>query len=878
MRVSLNWLLETAGLDPGTEPAETSRRLTAAGLEVESVEEVGYDIEGVVVAEVTAIEELTGFKKPVRYCQVNDGSGEPRGVICGAVNFSDGDRVPLARPGARLPGGFEISARKTYGHISEGMICSADELGLGGDHSGILVLPPDAPLGADFVQYAGLADHVLDIAVTPDRGYALSVRGVARELATSFRVRFTDPAYADLPADVTAVSDQVHAASIEDPTAADRFVLREVHGFNPAAPTPLQMRVRLARSGLRTVSLAVDITNYLMLELGQPLHAFDADQLSGPIEVRRAKPGEKLETLDHVLRDLDPDDVVIADSSGAISMAGTMGGLSTEISDASTNLVIEAAHFDARAIARESRRHKLFSEASYRFERGVDRELPLAVTARAVALLAELGGGTAVPGCTHAQVDVPQVTITMAVDYPDKVAGTVYGRDAVLRRLHDVGCEVVEPASRPQEPDPASGTAPGRGPGGTGPNRYQRHDHGKHDRSKQMLAVLPPSWRPDLRYQWDLAEEVIRLEGYENLPVRTPRAAAGRGLTDRQRLRRTTGRSLAWSGYVEVISQPFSSAADFDRLLLPADDPRRRAPVIANPLNDDEPLMRTMVLPGLLRVLVRNIGRGFTDVGLFETGHVFLQHRNGPRIAPILRADRGPSVQEVATMEAALPEQPQHIAAVVTGERELDGWWGKGRPAAWQDAVEAARQVLRDSRVPFRIRADQAAPWHPGRCAAVFVQAEEGQDWLAGYAGELHPRVIAAFGLPPRTSAMELDLSVIESAAAALGPVEAPVISPYPVATQDVALLVPEPVPADEVESALIEGVRGSDYQGLLEEVRLFDVYTGEQAGPGRKSLAYTLRFRAPDRTLTVEETTAARDAAVGEAVRRVGAVLRGPA
>lgn len=876
MRVSLNWVLEVAGLAPDTDPAEVGRRLTAAGLEVESVDQVGHDIEGVVVAEVTAIEDLTGFKKPVRYCQVSTGTDEPRGVICGAVNFSAGDRVPLALPGARLPGGFEIGARKTYGHISEGMICSAAELGLGDDHSGILVLSPDAPLGADFVQYAGLADYVLDIAVTPDRGYALSVRGVSRELATSYGVRFTDPAYADLPADVATVSDQIHPASIGDPTACDRFVLREVHGFNPAAPTPLPMRVRLARSGMRNVSLAVDITNYLMLELGQPLHAFDGDRLSGPIVVRRAQPGEKLETLDHVVRELDPDDVVIADSSGAISMAGTMGGLSTEISDTSTDLVIEAAHFDARAIARESRRHRLFSEASYRFERGVDRELPLQVTAKAVVLLARLGGGTAVPGCTHAQVDVPQVTITMAVDYPDKVAGTVYGRDAVLRRLHDVGCEVSEPASRPQEPDTASGTAPGRVVTGTGANRYQRPDRGKHDRSKQMLAVMPASWRPDLRYPWDLAEEVIRLEGYENVPVRTPRAAAGRGLTERQRLRRTTGRSLAWSGYVEVFSMPFTSGADFDRLLLPEDDPRRLAPVIANPLNDDEPLMRTMVLPGLLRVLLRNIGRGFTDVGLFESGRVFLQHRNGPRAAPILRTDRGPTVHEVATLEAALPEQPLHIATVVAGERELDGWWGQGRPAGWQDAVEAARQVLRDNRVPFRIRADQAPPWHPGRCAALFVQAEEGQEWLAGYAGELHPRVITAFGLPPRTSAMELDLSVIETAAAALGPVEAPAISPYPVATQDVALLVPESVPAAEVEDALVEGVEHSEYRGLLEEVRLFDVYTGEQAGPGRKSLAYTLRFRAPDRTLTAEETTAARDAAVEEAARRLGASLRG--
>jgi phenylalanyl-tRNA synthetase beta chain len=876
MRVSLNWVLEVAGVDTGTDAAEVARRLTAAGLEVESVEQVGHDISGVVVAEVTEIEELTGFKKPVRYCQVDTNSGEPRGVVCGAVNFAVGDRVPLALPGARLPGGFEIGARKTYGHISEGMICSAAELGLGDDHSGIMVLAPDAPLGEDFVQYAGLDDHVLDIAVTPDRGYALSVRGVSRELATSYGIRFADPADADLPADFAAVSGQVHAASIGDPTACDRFVLRQMRGFDPAAATPLRMRVRLARAGLRTVSLAVDVTNYLMLELGQPLHAFDADRLSGPIVVRRAGPGEKLETLDHVLRDLDPDDVVIADSSGPISMAGTMGGLLTEISGTSSNLVIEAAHFDAGAIARESRRHKLFSEASYRFERGVDRELPLRVSAKAVALLAGLGGGTVVPGCTHAQVEVPEVSITMPVDYPDKVAGTVYGRDAVLRRLYDVGCEVAEPASRPQEPDAATATAPARGTGGTGANRYQRHDYGKHDRSKQMLSVMPPSWRPDLQYPWDLAEEVIRLEGYENVPVRTPRAAAGRGLTERQRLRRTTGRSLAWSGYVEVLSQPFSSAADFDRLLLPGDDPRRRAPVIANPLNDDEPLLRTMVLPGLLRVLVRNIGRGFADIGLFETGRVFLQHQGGPRTAPILRVDRGPSVQDVATLEAALPDQPLHIAAVVAGERELDGWWGEGRPACWEDAVEAARQVLRDNRVPFRIRPDQTAPWHPGRCAALFVQAEEGQDWLAGYAGELHPRVIAAFGLPPRTAAMELDLSVIETAAAALGPVEAPVISPYPVATQDVALLVPETVPAADVEAALIDGVRGSGYAGLLEDVHLFDVYTGEQAGPGRKSLAYTLRFRALDRTLTVEETTAARDAAVAEAARRVGAGLRG--
>ena len=840
MRLPLSWLAEAAGLADGLDPADVARRLTAAGLEVESVEAAGQDISGVLVAEVTAIEELTGFKKPVRYCQVSTGGGESRGVICGAVNFTAGDRVPLALPGAHLPGGFEISARKTYGHISDGMICSVAELGIGADHSGILVLPPDAPLGADFVAYAGLADHVLDIAVTPDRGYALSVRGVARELAISYQVPIRDLADADLPDDVAVVSPDVYPASIEDPTACDRFVLRAVHGFDPAAPTPLWMRVRLARSGMRSVSLAVDITNYLMLELGQPLHSFDQDKLNGPIVVRRARAGERLETLDHVLRDLDPEDILITDSSGPISLAGTMGGLATEISDTSSNLVIEAAHFDARGTARMSRRHKLFSEASYRFERGVDRELPLRASARAVSLLARLGGGTVTPGCTHAAVDVPEVSIIMAAGYPDRVAGMVYGQQAVLRRLHEVGCAVTEPAS-------------------------------------QQLAVQPPSWRSDLRYPWDLAEEVIRLEGYENIPVRTARATAGRGLTDQQRLRRDTGRALAEAGYTEVLGQPFSSAADHDRLQLPPDDPRRRAPRIANPLNDDEPLLRTTLLPGLLRVLVRNIGRGFGDIGLFESGRVFFEPPGGPRVAPILPVDRGPTAEEVATLDAALPGQPLHIAAVLTGERELGGWWGAGRLAGWQDAIEAARDVLRESRVSFEIRADQAAPWHPGRCAALFLRTDDGQEWLAGRAGELHPRVISAFGVPPRTSAMELDMSVIETVAAALPPVQAPEISAFPAATQDVALLVPLEVPAAAVQAALVAGVRGSDYPGLLEGVRLFDIYTGEQAGAGRKSLAYSLRFRAPDRTLTVDETTAARDAAVAEAARQVGAVLRGP-
>jgi phenylalanyl-tRNA synthetase beta chain len=837
MRVPLSWLLEYATVEPDTDAAEVARRLTAAGLEVESIERVGHEVSGITVGEVTEVEELTGFSKPIRYCAVTTGSAEQH-VICGAVNFVPGDRVPLALPGSVLPGGVEIGARQAYGRMSEGMICSAAELAIGDDHSGIMVLPPDAPLGADFAGYANLRDAVLDVNVTPDKGFALSVRGMARELAIAFGARYTDPADVALPADVDEVSAEVYPASIEDPSACDRFVLREVRGVQETRPTPLQMRVRLARAGVRSVSLAVDITNYLMLELGQPLHAFDKAKLTGPIVVRRARPGEQLETLDHVVRELDPEDILITDSSGPISMAGTMGGLATEVTVDSRDLVIEAAHFSAVGTARMSRRHRLFSEASARFERGVDRELPLRASAKAASLLASLGGGTAVPGCTHASAEVPPVTITMAADYPDKVAGTGYGAQTVIARLNQVGCEVSLD--------------------GTG------------------LLVRPPSWRPDLTDPSDLAEEVIRLEGYDNVPVRMPRATAGRGLTFAQRLRREIGRGLAGSGYVEVLSTPFGSAADADRMQLRPGDPRRSAVRIVNPLRDDEPMMRTTLLPGLLGVLARNAGRGFTDLALFETGLVFLAPPDGLPVAPVPPLDHAPSAADLAALQAALPGQPLHLAVVLAGNRELSGWWGAGRPAGFEDVIEAARQVLRLSRVPFTVSAAQQEPWHPGRCAALLLDTGNGREQVAGYAGELHPRAVQAFGLPARTCAAELDLSVIEAAAALRGPVQAPVISGYPMATQDVALIVPDRVPAADVQAALASGVAEAGAGQLLEDIRLFDVYTGEQAGEGSKSLAYTLRFRAPDRTLTAEEVSAARDAAVAEAARRTGAVLRG--
>ncbi|WP_055481920.1 phenylalanine--tRNA ligase subunit beta [Sphaerimonospora mesophila] len=857
MKVPLSWLREYVDL-PAVTAHEVADRLTAAGLKLEAITSHGHEIKNVVVGRVLEIEELTGFKKPVRHCKVEVGEAAPREIVCGATNFSVGAVVPVALPGAVLPGGFEIGSRKTYGRMSDGMICSEAELGVAESSPGILLLPDDTPIGADVVELLGLRDDVLELEITPDRGYALSIRGVAREAAIAFGVPFRDPAQIELP----AADGESWPASIGDPTACDRFVLRAVSGFDPSVESPLWMRVRLARAGMRSVSLAVDVTNYVMLELGQPLHAFDRARLTGEIVVRRARPGESLETLDHVVRRLHEDDILITDASGALSIAGTMGGLHSEISDDSTEIVIEAAHFSATGIARNSRRHNLVSEASKRFERGVDRELPLAASWRAVRLLVELGGATAEPGVTHAEVEPAPVRVTIPAGYPGRVAGLPYARETVIRRLEQIGCVVTEGSA-------GQAVAVTGGVAATGVVSSSGGMAGKLAiPGDDLITVTPPSWRPDLSDPNDLAEEVIRLEGYEHLPSVLPVAPAGAGLTEEQRLRRRVGRALAMSGYVEVLSYPFMGGRDLDNLLLAEDDPRRRVTRLVNPLSEDEPFMRTTLLPGLLKTLVRNVGRGFSDVALFETGLVYRPEPYAPATAPVLAVDRRPSAEELAEVERALPRQPYRVAVVLTGEFERSGWWGEGRRASWADAIEAARAVAREAGTELEARSDRHEPWHPGRCAELSItDPGTGERVVVGHAGELHPRVVEVYGLPPRTAAMELELSLLRPA----GPVQAPAVSTYPVATQDVALIVPAETPVAEVAAALTEGAGE-----LLESVRLFDVYEGPQAGEGNKSLAYALRFRAADRTLTAEETTAARDAAVALAADRTGARLRG--
>ncbi|MGW4817882.1 phenylalanine--tRNA ligase subunit beta [Streptomyces sp. NPDC004227] len=836
MRIPLSWLREYVDL-PATETGrDVQAKLISAGLEVETVEQLGADLKGpLAVGRVLTIEELEGFKKPIRFCTVDvgqaNGTGEPQEIVCGARNFAVGDKVVVVLPGAVLPGGFAISARKTYGKTSHGMICSSDELGMGDDGSqGIIVLPPETEVGKDAIELLELVDEVLDIAVTANRGDCLSLRGVARETAIAYGLPLRDPALLDVP----APNAFGYAVRIDEPHGCDRFTARTVSGLDPEARSPIWLQRRLQKAGMRPISLAVDITNYVMLELGQPLHAYDRKLVQGTIGVRRAEEGEKFTTLDGVKRTLHAEDLVITDERGPIGLAGVMGGANTEIADhedtenATTEVVIEAAHFDQVSIARTARRHKLSSEASRRFERGVDPQAASAAAQRTVDLLVLLAGGTADAGVTEVAAPAAPRTITVPADHPDKVAGVVYGREAVVRRLQQIGCQV----------------------------------EGQDD-----LTVTVPSWRPDLTDPNDLAEEVIRLEGYENLPSTLPRLPSGRGLTHRQRLHRRVGRALAGAGYVEAPTYPFVGEQVFDQLGLEPGDPARRVVRLVNPLSDEEPVLRTTLLPGLLGALRRNDGRGSHDLALFETGLVF-HPREEQRVAAQPPVDRRPTDEEIAELNAALPEQPRHVAVVLAGAREQTGWWGKGRPADWADAVEAARTAACETGAELIVRKGQYGPWHPGRCAE-FAVVVDGTERVVGHAGELHPRVVKALGLPERTCAMELNLDVLEQVGDDTP--QAPGISTFPVATQDVALVVDKPVPAADVEAALREGAGE-----LLESIRLFDLYeNAEQLGEGRKSLAYALRFRAPDRTLTVDEASAARDAAVALAAERTGAELR---
>ncbi|TKV58940.1 phenylalanine--tRNA ligase subunit beta [Nakamurella flava] len=835
MRLSLAWLADVLPLPAGTTVDQVADTLVQVGQEVEAVHTVPPTTGPLVLGRVLTIEELTGLKKPIRFCTVDvgpgngpDGSDEPRGIICGARNFVEGDTVVVALPGAVLPGDFAIATRKTYGRISDGMICSVRELGIGTEHDGILVLDRDTPadqIGTDARPLIGAEDTVIELAITPDRGYALSVRGLARDLAAAWDVPFTDPAARVLP-------DRAQPGwpvTLADPVGCRRFATVRVAGVDPTAPSPFWLRRRLAAAGIRSISLAVDVTNYVMVHLGQPLHAFDADTLSGAIEVRRAVAGETLTTLDGATRKLaaGPDgDLVVADESGPISLAGIMGGASTEIGDGTENVLLEGATWDPPTIARSLRRHRLPSEASRRFERAVDPAIPAAATELAADLLVTYGGGEIVGRSDVQGEPFTPVTITLPLSEPERLAGRPYDRATVVRRLEQVGA-----------------TVSGSGQDGA-------------------VLVTPPSWRPDLTRPADLVEEVARLEGYDTITSVLPVAPAGTGLTPTQRRTRAIAADLASAGLIEVLSFPFVGVAELDALGFGGDDVRRRAVTLANPLDAEKPQLRTSLLPGLVETAQRNLSRGARDLALYEIGSVFLPKANPPTPGKPT-VDARPSDAELAVLDAALPQQPLHLAALLAGpgSQERPGWWGAGRPAGWADAIELARRVGRVAGVSLRVVPAEQTPWHPGRCASIRVG-----DWPIGFAGELAPSVVERLGLPPRTVALEVNLDGLPDPV----PAVAPRISPYPAVNLDLAVVVPVGTAAADVQDAL----RGGGGE-LLESVRLFDVYTGDRVPAGTKSLAFALQVRAADRTLTAADATAVRDAALAVAGERLGARLR---
>ncbi len=853
MRAPLTWLAEYTDLAPGATGVDVAASLVSVGLEEEDLH--GGDITGpLVVGRVLEFEEtIQKNGKPIRFCVVDVGEhgqmvteGKHQEIVCGATNFEVGDLVVVVLPGAILPGGFHISARKTYGRVSNGMICAEDEVGLGHDHTGIMVLPrllgaehvAGVQPGDDAISLLGLGEETIEANVTQDRGDCFSVRGLAREYwhrQGSPAGGFRDPALVDTP-EANGSGHPVElkdVAPIDGVEGCDRFVTRVVRGVDASAPSPSWMQKRIAQMGMRPISLAVDVTNYVMMALGQPLHAYDLDKLGGPIVVRRARAGERLTTLDDVERRLDPEDLLITDRGDGtgetvLGLAGVMGGASSEVSPTTTNVLIEAAHFDPTSVARTSRRHKLVSEASKRFERGVDPQVPAAAAELAVRLLVEHGGGQVDPGVTDVDRTTRRAPYRLDVTEPGRIIGVAYGRDRVVQILRALGVDVAETDD-------------------------ERH-----------VDVTAPSWRPDLVDAPDYAEEVARIDGYNNIPSVTTTPSEGRGLTHGQKVRRVVADALAGAGFTEVLSYPFVSEGLADQLMLPAGDDRRRAVRLANPLSEERPLLRTSVLGSLVDVLRRNVSRGHKDVALFEMGLVF--RPGGPLgRAPIPGVTARPSEAEIDELYSAVPAQPRRAGILAAGLAEQAGWWGPGRPIDWSDMVSAVRAVAAALVVPVLVSADpDHAPWHPGRCARFTL--EDGT--LVGHAGELHPKVVAALDLPERTVAAEIDVDVLTAASDRA--VQARPFSTFPPALTDIALLVASDVAGGDVEAALRSGAGDA-----LESVTLFDVYQGERIDAGHKSLAYRLTFRAADRTLTTEEVNAFRDAAVAAAALAVGAVQR---
>ncbi|TLM80525.1 MAG: phenylalanine--tRNA ligase subunit beta [Actinobacteria bacterium] len=810
MRVSMKLLREL--VDVTLTPRELADKLDMTGTAVEAVIESGSVPDGVVVGQVVAKERHPDADK-LWVTRVDVGADEPLQVVCGAQNFEAGDKVPVALVGTTLPNGMTIKAAKLRGVESAGMNCSAPELGVPGDGSGLLILPADAPVGVPFAEYHGSGDTVLELEITPNRADCMSVAGVAREVGAVLGLD------ARMPASTPEESGEPCAAHvgvrIEDPDLCPRYTARLIRGVR-IGPSPDWLAEKVAACGARPINNIVDVTNYVMFELGQPLHAFDAAKLAtedgrAQIIVRRAREGERMRTLDGADRVLTPEMLLICDPNGAVALAGVMGGENTEVSEATVDILLESASFASASTGRTSRSLGLVSEASIRFERGVDPGGCVAAADRAAQLMAEVSGGTVAPGVVdeYPRVAEPR-TLELRVARMNAVLGTELSADdaaAILRRL---GLTV--------------------------------------DGGPDVLTATVPTFRPDLEREIDLVEEVVRVYGMERVPGTLP-ASRGRagGLTREQRLRERAGEALREAGLNETMTYSFIDPADLGRL--------RREPAegdaaveLLNPMSVEQSVMRPTIACGLLRSVSYNQRRGVPDVHLYEIGAVFVgaDGRKQPKEREVVAgALAGVWARPAWSDPAATPNSPAGL-----------GFFdGKG-------AVETLTEAL--GVATWKVRAADR-PWlQPGRSAEVLVGDE-----VAGWLGEVHPDVCDAFEAAAPVVLFELELAALLRAAVDAGDYRD--VPRFPAVELDVALVVDEDVTCERLEQS-IRAAGGN----LLESVRLFDVYRGKGVADGRKSVAFALAYRAPDRTLTDDEVRAAHDKVVRKVSGAVGAELRG--
>ncbi|MFP5310053.1 MAG: phenylalanine--tRNA ligase subunit beta [Actinomycetes bacterium] len=835
MKLPLSWLRSFVDLDD-LSVDELVDLMSLNGLEVEEVHHPGAGTRGVRVKRVVEWGPHPDADK-LRTVTVTDGTDEV-GLVCGAANFDVGDVVAHAEVGASIPpqepGGepFVLAARELRGVVSNGMLCSARELGLGDDHSGIMVLPADTPLGVDLTEVLPVGEPVIEVAVLADRGDHHSLLGVAREVAAILGRELRVPEVPALPAPTDPVP-----TTIAPDAGCSRFVTRVVEGVTNG-PSPWWLRQRLAQCGVRSISLVVDVTNYVMLELGQPLHAFDLDRLAGPsLHVRTAAGGERFTTLDDVERTLEPGDLVIDDADGPVSLAGVMGGASTEVGVDTTRVLLEGAVWDPTAIRATSRRLGLVSEASLRFERRVDPAGADRAVARAAQLLVELGGGTAGGvGVTDHPDPVPALAPHASILHDPAGAARLLGLDdldgpaqaALLERL---GCTVT----------------PLRDGGSDGAG---------------MLDVVPPTWRGDLGRPIDLVEEVARLHGYAAIPATLPVVQQRGGLTPVQRALREV-RALARAGGLhETMTRPFVG----ERALV-GTWPSDGRVLLENPLAANAAAMAPSLVEGLLTAVRRNVGQGRPGAALFEVARVFR-----PAGDPVEAAlDGAPGWEWTTPTGERLPTQPRVLGLVAQGLRLGADWldgddaWSVYDLLAVLDDVAALLAPADDDTARLVRRPVEREGFHPGRSAVLELRGVE-----VGFVGQLHPAEAEERDLPEPVVVAELLLDpLLAPTAAGLPLTRARTLTTHPAMSIDVALVADDDVSYDVLAGAVAAGAGD-----LLDGLRVFDVYRGEQVGEGRRSVAIALRLQDPGRQLTDADAQEVLQRIEDEA-RAVGATLR---